>query len=68
MGRGFKEGHDESIGKKDHAGMPKEVMMEEYPKGARLPMNEGIDDSMTDIDDVDGRAEGKRSKYMSWQK
>ncbi len=61
------EGHEPGIGKGDHAGMPKDVYMESYPKGARLPMNEGIDDSMSEIDDVDGRGEGKRSKYKSNQ-
>ena len=60
------EGHDESIGKGDHAGMPKEVYMGMYPK-TRLPMNEGIDDAMTEIDDVVSRGEGKRSKYKSNQ-
>jgi hypothetical protein len=62
------EGHEVGIGKGDHAGMPKDVYMQDYPKSARLTMNEGIDDSMTDIDNVDGRAEGKRRKFLSNQK
>lgn len=66
MSKARMEGHEESIGRKDHAGMPKDVYMGEYPK-QRLPMNEGIDDAMTEIDDVDGRAEGKRMKYRSNQ-
>lgn len=61
------EGHDESIGRKDHAGMPKDVYMEAYPKGPRLPMNEGIDDSMSEIDGSVGKSEGKRSRYKSQQ-
>lgn len=60
------EGHEESIGKGDHAGMPKEVYMGDYPK-QRLPMNEGLDDTMSEIDDVDSRAEGKRRSYRSNQ-
>ncbi len=62
------EGHEEGIGKSDFAGMPKDVYMQEYPKSTRLTMNEGIDDSMSDIDSVDGRAEGKRRRYLSNQK
>lgn len=62
------EGHEEGIGKSDFAGMPKDVYMAEYPKSTRLTMNEGIDDSMSDIDSVDERAEGKRRRYLSNQK
>lgn len=60
------EGHEPGIGKNDHAGMPKDVYMESYPK-TRLPMNEGIDDSMNEIDGAVSRSEGKRSKYKSQQ-
>lgn len=62
------EGHEEGIGKSDFAGMPKDVYMAEYPKSTRLTKNEMIDDTMSDIDSVDGRAQGKRSKYLSNQK
>ena len=62
------EGHEEGIGRSDFAGMPKDVYMQEYPKSTRLTTNEGIDDSMSDIDNVDGRAEGKRRRYLSNQK
>ena len=68
MARSRIEGHEEGIGRSDFAGMPKDVYMEEYPKSTRLTTDERIDDSMTDIDDVDGRAEGKRRKYISNQK
>lgn len=68
MARSRIEGHDESIGKTDFAGMPKEVYMAEYPKSTRLTTDEKIDDSMTDIDDVTDRSEGKRRKYFSNQK
>lgn len=61
------EGKDEMIGRNDHAGMPKDVYMESYPKSTRLPMNENIDDSMSEIDMVDGRANGKRNRYRSNQ-
>ena len=61
------EGHEPSIGRNDFAGMPKDVYMEKYPKSTRLTENEGLDDTMSEIDDVDGRAEGKRRKYISNQ-
>lgn len=60
------EGHEPGIGKSDHAGMPKEVYVGEYPK-TRLPMNEGLDDTMSEIDGVSTHSEGKRSKYRSNQ-
>ncbi len=60
------EGHDESIGRKDHAGLPKDVYMGEYPK-VRLPMNENIDDSMSEIDGSNSRSESKRVRYRSNQ-
>jgi len=62
------EGHEPSIGRNDFAGMPKDVYMEKYPQSTRLTTDERIDDSMSDIDNVDGRAQGKRSKYLSNQK
>jgi len=61
------EGHEPSIGRRDYAGMPKDVYMEEYPKSTRLTENENIDDTMSEIDDVDMRAEGKRRRYLSNQ-
>ena len=61
------EGKEPSIGRSDHAGMPKDVYMAEYPKSTRLTMNENLDDSMSEIDEVDGRAEGKRRRYLSNQ-
>jgi len=66
-GRGFVEGHDESIGKGDHAGMPKEVMMKDYPK-SRMGRSGEVDDSMSDIDDVQGMNAEKRNRNVSNQK
>lgn len=62
------EGHEVGIGRNDFAGMPKDVYVEQYPKSTRLTTDERIDDSMTDVDDVTDRAEGKRRKYISNQK
>lgn len=66
MARSRMEGHDEGIGKGEHANMPKDVYTGEYPK-TRLTMNEGIDDSMNEIDMVVSKSEGKRRKYLSQQ-
>jgi hypothetical protein len=41
--------------------------MRSYPKGTDLTRNERLDDTMSEIDDVDMRAEGKRRKYISNQ-
>lgn len=67
MARGFKEGHDQSIGKGQFANLPQEVKMQAYPK-SKQPMNEGIDDTMTDVDSIHSRSEAKRRKYKSNQK
>lgn len=64
---GFIEGHDESIGRSDFAGMPKEVVMREYPK-TRGMKDEMIDDTMSDIDGIENESEGKRRRYLSNQK
>lgn len=64
---GFMEGHDEGIGKGQFANLPQDVKMQSYPK-EREPMNEGIDDTMSDIDSIHKKSEGKRSKYKSYQK
>lgn len=65
--KGFVEGHDEGIGKGDFAGMPSELMMKEYPK-SRMGRSGELDDSMSDIDDVQSEAESRRSRYLSNQK
>lgn len=62
------EGHEPGIGKGQFANMPQDVYMNEYPKSTRLTTDERIDDSMTDVDNVTDRAEGKRRKYFSNQK
>lgn len=64
---GFDEGHDPMVGRHDFAGLPTEKVMRSYPSSTRLTKNERIDDTMSEIDDVDGRAQGKRSKYISNQ-
>lgn len=65
--RSFVTGHDEHIGRSDHAGMPKEVMMEQYPPYKRS--EDGmIDDTIVGIDEACTKSEGKRSRYLSNQK
>jgi len=65
--RGFVEGHDENIGKGEFANLPQDVKMESYPK-ARMNRGRELDDSMSDIDDVQGEADSKRDRYLSNQK
>ena len=65
--KGFVEGHDEGIGRNDFAGMPSELMMREYPK-ARMGRSGEIDDSMSDIDDVEDQGASRRGRYLSNQK
>ena len=67
MSQKFIEGHDENIGKGEHANMPQEKMMRPYPK-FKQNVDPMIDDTMSDIDSLQTRSEGKRSKYISNQK
>lgn len=64
---GFDEGHDPMVGRHDFAGLPPEKVMRSYPKGTRLTKDERLDDTMSEIDDVNERAEAKRRKYISNQ-
>ena len=63
----FVEGHDKSIGKGSHANMPQDVYMKNYPK-PRMGGDREIDDSMSDIDDVQAQAASKRNSNVSYQK
>jgi hypothetical protein len=63
----FVDGHDEAIGRNDTAGMPREVVMKEYPR-SRMLRGGKLDDSITGIDDVISHSEGKADKYISNQK
>lgn len=63
----FVEGHDESIGKGSHANMPQDVYMKAYPK-SRMGRDNELDDSMTDIDDVQEQAASRRNRFVSNQK
>ena len=66
-GKGFVEGHDESIGKGEHANMPQEVQMKPYPKSAGMRGDE-LDDTMSDIDRYQEEADRTRRSKMSHQK
>ncbi len=66
-GKGFATGHDEHIGRGDHAGMPRDVEMVDYPPSRNYPGGT-IDDTMTGIDDVNSMSESKSKKYISNQK
>lgn len=63
----FAEGHDPMVGRHDFAGLPQEKIMKNYPKSTRLTRDERLDDTMSEIDDVDERAEMKRQRYLSNQ-
>lgn len=67
MAKGFAEGHNTGVGKGEHGGMPKEVIMSQYPKSRNYPSGD-MDDSMTGIDEVVDRCVGKASKHKSYQK
>lgn len=67
MSKRFVEGHDESIGKGSHANMPQDVYMKEYPK-SRMGRARELDDSMTDVDDVQEEAASRRDRFVSYQK
>lgn len=49
-----------------HANMPKEVEMSEYPR-QRAPRSPMIDDTMRRIDREDDQMDSKRSRYISDQ-
>lgn len=65
-GRGFVEGHDENIGRGEHANMPKEVRMEAYPR-ARMGREGEIDDTMSRIDSEIDQSVGQRDRHRSNQ-
>lgn len=65
--RGFTTGHDEAIGKGNVANLPQDVIQHEYPP-CRNYKGGMLDDTMTDIDDISSRTEGKSSKHISYQK
>ena len=67
MSKGFVTGHDESIGKGQHANLPQETIIKEYPKPSKY-RGAMLDDTMDDVDEVCKQAEGKSSKYISNQK
>ena len=65
--RGFVTGNDPSIGRRDHAGLPQEKVMEQYPP---CPYGKGgmLNDSMSGIDDVLRSGHNKASENVSYQK
>ncbi|NJL54185.1 hypothetical protein HC928_02715 [bacterium] len=65
--KNFVEGNDKEVGKGDFANMPQDVKFHAYPKRG-LKRNEGIDDSMTNIDEIGENSENKKSRYVSNQK
>lgn len=65
--KSFVEGHDERVGRNDFAGMPREVVMEEFPK-PRTGLGGELDDTIMGIDDVMSMSEAKARKYVSNQK
>lgn len=66
-GKGFVEGHEPNVGKGSFANMKQDVVMKEYPK-RKMGRSVYIDDSMSDIDDVEEKSVSKRNKYVSYQK
>ena len=62
----FVTGNDESIGRSDHAGMPKDVRMEDYPKASHY-RGGMIDDSVNEIDGSMSQASSETNRHLSDQ-
>lgn len=65
--KGFVEGKDAAVGRKDFAGMPSEKVMKEYPK-YNPGVDKEIDDTIVGVDEVNSRSAKQRKKYLSDQK
>ena len=65
--RGFVEGHDRSIGRNDYAGLPREVVMKEFPKNKMHP-GAYLDDSISDIDAIQDDSVRQMQSRLSNQK
>ncbi len=64
---GFPVGHEPGVGRGDFANLPQDVKMTAYPKAKTLGERD-LDDTLTGIDEVMTRSEGKARKYVSNQK
>ena len=60
-------GHDPKVGRSDFAGMPKEVHMRDFPK-SRENAGGYLDDSITEIDDIQQGSEKMVKRHLSNQK
>lgn len=67
MKGGFVTGNDPSVGRSDHAGMPKETVMSSYPENS---MRKGayLDDSMSEIDAIQKDSNYQVESKLSHQK
>lgn len=65
--RGFVEGHDPSIGRNDFAGLPRDVVMQEYPRN-RMSPGSRLDDTMSEIDAIQSDSERQLERHLSHQK
>lgn len=63
----FVKGHDPDIGRDSHAGLPDEKVMSYYPKGKSM-RGGYMDDSISDIDQVQNQADKTSYSHMSHQK
>lgn len=65
-GHGDSEHEGRAVGHGSFANMPQEVSMKSYPKSPKYRGNE-LDDTMSEIDGANSRAEGKAQRYISDQ-
>lgn len=63
---GNSEREEKAWGKGEHANMPKEIKMQAYPKSHEFGPTD-LDDTMTHVDQVNGRAHSKARSNMSNQ-
>lgn len=66
-GGSFVEGRDPAIGRNDFAGLPRETIMEEYPRNRMMPGSR-LDDTMSEIDAIQSDSERQLERYLSHQK
>jgi hypothetical protein len=65
--RDFVTGHEPSVGRNDFAGLPRDEVMEEYPRNRMMPGSR-LDDTMSEIDAIQTDSEGQLESHLSHQK
>lgn len=66
-GRDFVTGHDPMVGRDSHAGLPDQLVMEEYPRN-KMMKGGRLDDTMSEIDAIQTDSERQVQRRLSHQK